>query len=356
MRNRPLLFATAAITILAGACGVGGRDMPDTPAPAVNEWRFSTDEHIALWYHGLAVAGVGVEAGAPVPFYRPGYQGEADAARRRLGRGTSPFATNPGTLGSRLASAGVADGLQFLPLYFESWTQLTQSVEVWRQAAGDPARASSQEAAAVIAFLSNMFPSATQRGAVVEWVAALEAERTAFFAAWWNETQPTALAQEVETTWRALQPRLIAFLRYSNAANGRISLTPALGGEGRMESGRGIAVGAIGGRTGDDAQAIVGRVIHELSYALAAEAVRDAVAPARIREIGEDVLVARAAVRAGALVIEEIAPELLPAYRDYYLRAAGAPGTGTTLIQRYPLPDELVEPLGSSVRLAVAGI
>ena len=122
-----------------------------------------------------------------------------------------------------------------------------------------------------------------------------------------------------------------------------------------MESGRGVAVAAIGARPGEDARVIVGRVIHELAYSIAAEAVRDAVAPARIREIGEDVLVARAAVRAGAMVIERVAPELLAAYTDDYLGAAGA-ARGRTLVQQFPLPDELVEPLTSAVELATAGI
>jgi hypothetical protein len=131
---------------------------------------------------------------------------------------------------------------------------------------------------------------------------------------------------------------------------------PALRGEGRAESGRGVAVVAVGGRTGEDERAIVGRVIHELSYSLAAEAVSDAVAPARIREIGEDVLVARAAVRAGAMVLEEIAPELLDAYTADYIRAAGGDPARTSLIGQFDLPSELVQPLRDAVRLATAGI
>lgn len=356
MRNRPYAFLPlAGILLLAAGCAGSGAPS-DGAAPVVtNEWRFAVDEHVALWYHGLALAAVGVEADAPVPIYRSGYREEVDAARRRVGSDTSPFATNAAALGSRLASAGAADRVQFLPLYFESWTQLVQAVDVWRQAAGDPARAQG-EAAAVIAFLSGLFPNATQRAAVVEWVSALETERTSFFAAWWRDTQPTALARETEDVWRGVQPSLLAFLRYNDATSGRVSLTPALAGEGRLDTGRGFAIAAIGGRAGDDARVIVGRIVHELSYAVAAEATRDAVAPARIREIGEDVLVARAAVRAGALVLERTAPDLLPAYREYYLRAVGADPARTSLADRYPLPQELVDALGSAVQLATAGI
>lgn len=356
MPNRPFAFLTAATVAMLAGCGGAGAPASDAPAPlAVDEWRFGVEPHIALWYHGLALARVGVDDAAPVPIYRSGYAEEADAARRRLGGGSSPFARDPAALGARLAAAGAADGMQFLPLYFDSWTRLQQSVDVWRQASGDPNRVSG-EAAAVVAFLSTRFPNASQRAAVVEWVGALESERTAFFDAWWREAQPSTLAAEADALWRRLQPDLTAFLRYTDASSGRITLTPSLRGEGRLEMGRGIAVAAVGGRAGDDASHVVGRIIHELSYSLAAEAVRDAVAPARIREIGEDVLVARAAVRGGAMVLERVAPDLVAAYTADYLRAAGADPARSTLIRQFPLPDELVEPLESSVRLATAGI
>lgn len=357
MSNRPFAFLVSVAATLVASCGGTGAPAGEgPPAGAADEWRFGVEPHIALWYHGLALARVGVDDTAPVPIYRRGYAEEAEAARRRAGARSSPFAQDPAALGARLAAAGAADRMQFLPLYFESWSQLIQAVDVWRQAAGDPNRASG-EAAAAIAFLSSLFPTAVQRAAVVDWAAALEAERSAFFDAWWRAAEPRSLAAETEALWRRMQPELIAFLRYNDATSGRVSLTPALGGEGRLDIGRGVAVAAVGaGRTVDDPGTIVARVIHELSYALAAEAIRDAVAPARIREIGEDVLVARAAVRAGALVLERVAPELVDAYRRDYLRAAGADPARSSLADAFPLPGELIDALESSVRLATAGI
>ena len=356
MPNRASALCAALTVTLVAGCGGTAAPAADGPAPVgVDEWRFGVQPHIALWYHGLALGGVGVDASAPVPIYHDGYVAEADAARRRLSRGTSPFAEGAATLGARLVSSGAADRMQFLPLYFESWPQMLQVVDVWRQAGGDPNRASG-EAAAAIAFLSGLFPNAAQRAAVVEWVGALEAERAAFFDAWWTETQPTALAAEAEALWRTLQPDLIPFLRYTDASSGRVALTPSLGGEGRLDVGRGVAVAAVGARSGENARSVVGRVIHELAYSLAAEAVRDAVAPARIREIGEDVLVARAAVRAGAMVIERVAPALSAAYREDYLEAAGEDPARSTLVDGFPLPAELLQALESSVRLATAGI
>ena len=356
MRNRPFAFLTLLAPALLAGCGGGGAE-PAQPTPALaNEWRFTAEHHVALWYHGLALAEAGVEGNEAVPYYRAGYGAEAQSARGRVG-GSSPFASGATTLGNRLENADVVNGLQFLPLYFESWTQIRQAVDVWQQAGGDPNRASDAQTQAVIAFLSQRFgTSSTARAAVVEFVTALEQERTSFFDAWWNQTQPTALAEEVQALWRSYQPQMTAFLRYADAEGGHVALTPALRGEGRAESGRGVAVIAVGGRSGDDARAVVGRVIHELSYSLAAEAVRDAVAPARIREIGEDVLVARAAVRAGAMVLERIAPDLLPAYREDYIRAAGGDPARRTLIQQFDLPSELVPALESAVQLATAGI
>ena len=349
MRNRPFAFAAILWTVGLAACG-GGAPAPSDPTPALaNEWRFTAEHHVALWYHGLALTDAGTEADAPVPYYRTGYAAEAQAARRS---GTSPLPA----LGSRLESANVDGALQFLPLYFNSWQQMRQAVDVWQQAGGDPARAGDAQTQAIIAFLSQRFSNPTQRAALIDFMNALEQERTSFFDTWWNQTQPTALAQETEALWRSYQPRLTSFLRYSDAEGGHATLTPALRGEGRAESGRGVAIVAVGGRAGEDPQAIVGRVIHELAYSLAAEAVRDAVAPARIREIGEDVLVARAAVRAGAMVIERTVPELLPAYREDYIRATGGDPARRSLVQQFDLPNELVPALESAVQLATSGI
>ena len=350
MRNRPFAFLTSMLLPAAlAACGGGPEPAQPTPALA-NEWRFTAEEHIALWYHGLAMADVGTTGGEAVPIYRAGYASEMQSAR---GRATSPVGA---TLGTRLESAGAADGLQFLPLYFDSWQQMRQAVDVWNQAGGDPNRASDAQTQAVIAFLSQRFGTSSQRAAVVEFVNALEQERASFFAAWWRDNAPTRLGEEVQEVWRGYQPRLTPFLRYTDAEGGHVALTPALRGEGRVESAPGVAVAAIGGRSGDDPRAIVGRVVHELAYSIAAEAVQDAVAPARIREIGEDVLVARAAVRAGALVLERLAPDLLPAYTEDYIRAAGGDPARRTLVQQFDLPAELVTPLRDAVQIATAGI
>ena len=351
MRNRPFAFAAILWTVALAACG-GGAPGPSDPTPALaNEWRFTAEHHVALWYHGLALTDAG-PAGVAVPYYRSGYATDVDAARRRIS-GSTPLATS---LGSRLESSGAIDGMQFLPLYFDSWQQMRQAVDVWQQAGGDPARAGDAQTQAIIAFLSQRFSTAAQRSALIDFMNALEQERTSFFDTWWNQTQPTALAQEAQALWRSYQPRLTSFLRYSDAEGGHATLVPALRGEGRAESGRGVAIVAVGGRAGEDAQVIVGRVIHELAYSLAAEAVRDAVAPARIREIGEDVLVARAAVRAGAMIIERTVPELLPAYREDYIRAAGGDSARRTLVQQFDLPNELVPALESAVQLATSGI
>lgn len=352
MSNRPSAFLALGLAAFTAACAGGAPEPAQPTAALANEWRFSVDEHVALWYHGLAISDAGSAGSLAVPMYRNGYAAEVDAARRRLGGGT-PLTS---TVGSRLESSGAIDGLQFMPLYFSSFEQIRQAVDVWNRADGDPNRAADAQTQAVIAFLSQRFPNAAQRTAVVDFVAALEQERTAFFARWWQESQPTGLAQEAEALWRSLQPQMVAFLRYTDAGGGHATLVPALRGEGRAESGRGIAVTAVGGRNGEDARVIVGRVLHELAYPIAAEAIADAVAPARIREIGQETLVSRAAVRAGAMVIERIAPELLSAYTDDYIRAAGGDPGRTTLIRQFPLPDELVPALESSVQLATAGI
>ena len=93
---------------------------------------------------------------------------------------------------------------------------------------------------------------------------------------------------------------------------------------------------------------------HEITGTLVGTVVADNTTPAEQRAGAADRLVAFGQVRAGAMLLERVAPELLEAYMRFYLAQAGAPpvagASGATLAatfaRRFELPAAI--PMDSS--------
>ncbi len=353
-----------AVAIAAACAGPRAGAEPE-PEPPVG-WRVDVAEHLGLWYHGLAyVSGAADRPDTVVlPHFEPAYVDGIVQVKRRLGVYPTVLDRRAAELG-RLLAAAAFEGMQFLPLYFRDADAIFSAIELWEEAGGDPRRAGSLEAARVIEFLSSLFPRAAQRRAVIEFAAALREERQTFYAAHWQDRLPGLRERvaAVQRDWDALAPALRDYLDYVQLENGELFLVPPLGAEGRVVV-RGIRVPRAAvleppaRRAGDAVLAFV----HELTYPVVRDAVRDYVAPARIRELGEERLLSFAAVRAGAMLLEEIAPERADAYRRLYLRAAGrAPAAGADDLaapfrEAFPLPADLERGLHQAVRQALAGI
>jgi hypothetical protein len=103
-------------------------------------------------------------------------------------------------------------------------------------------------------------------------------------------------------------------------------------------------------------------LVHELLYPLVAEVIRENVAPARIRELGEERLSSITAVRGGAVLLQRTAPRRVDDYRRFFLEASGHPTTsaGAALDSAFnavfPLSPELVRGLDQAIDRALAGI
>jgi len=353
---------------MVAACGVfpGAEE----PAPDVERpvgWRVGVAQHVALWYHGLAYVR-GRDAGArrtPVPRFASGYVAEITELKRRRGVYPTPLDTAAARLADTL-SASAFDGLEFLPLYFQDAGALFSSFEAWAEAGGDPRRTGSAEAARVVAFLSSLFPRAQQRQAVLQFVRLLRLEQEAFFANYWQEQLPALEARvvEVQREWDALAPALAVYLDYAQLENGELLLVPALGAEGRLVRGglpypRAAVLLPPARRPGDAVLALV----HETTYPIAGDAVRDYVAPAQLRELGEERLTSLAAVRAGAMILEKTAPRRVPEYHRLYLEAIGRDvdraddeALAREFRAAFALPDALEAGLVRVVDRALAGI
>jgi hypothetical protein len=355
----------APIVTLPGTGPEPNRTQPTTPGLPTIGWQFFAAEHTSLWYHSLALVGLGVTGATagPVPLYRPRYLDEVATARRRIG-GTSTLAQRALEF-ERTFAANPNDysGLQFLPLYFQDSQQIFAAVDVWDRAQGDPRRASSQDAQRGMALLASMFPGNAQRQTVVDFTRAVQDEQRAFFHAYWQEQQPrlSQLAVSARAEWNGLLPQVTRFIEYAQLHGGEVFLTPALAGEGRSVT-QGVDVPRFAIGVPATAQEVTFELLHELIYAVAGDLIKDNIAPADVRTIGQEVLSARVAVRGAAILVARAAPGRVGAFERFYLQQAGrTPPSSVAALQAafeqtFPLSDGLRQALEREIQSAFAGI
>jgi hypothetical protein len=323
-----------------------------------------------------------------LPLHDSAYAERAKADKRLRGIAPTPLEQRAAELGAAFRRSAALDQLEFLPLYFEDLDALVSGIRLWTQVGGDPRRAGGAQAANVVALLSGMFPQATQRELVASFMNVLVEERSRYFAAHWAERRALLdrAAQIAQAEWDGIAAELRPLLGYLNLEGGDVFLVPTLGAEGRIvPRGAGRPRAAVradlperltggdadGGandtadteaRATGKADAALFGFVAELLYPLAGDAVREHVAPARARELGSALLEQHAAVRAGALVLQRVAPGRLDAYRQHYLRAAGrVPGADAEASRAmfeavFTLPAELETGLAEMLDAALAGI
>src|SRR5699024_9505244 len=132
---------------------------------------------------------------------------------------------------------------------------------------------------------------------------------------------------------------------------------PSLGAEGRTVTADAALRAAVGATPGMSSADVAYEVLHELMYMLVADPVQQYMAPAALRDLGEDVATSRAAARAGLRVLARLAPGDAAGYRRFYLRAAGRPGSDAAAFRAaFPLPGDLERGLAQAVEEALAGI
>jgi len=356
----PLL---AALTLAACATA---RTADEEPV-VLTEWRVQSAEHVALWYHGLAYA---LTAGAPpdtnvLPRFAPGYVAEIEAAKRAAGVYPTPLDQRAAEFGRTFRGSRTYDALHFLPLYFRSAEALFSGIDLWARAGGNPYAAGTAEAAQVIAFLSQVFPRTEERQTVVEWVALLRTEDSLFFSGYWSAratTRDTVVA-EVQRAWNALAPALANYLAYIRFRGGELFLAPALGAEGRSVT-TGVATprAAIFEPPPDRPDAAVWSFVHEMLYPLVGDVIREQIAPARIRTLGEERINTLAALHGGAVLLQRTAPTRVDEYRRFFLEVVGAtpPSSNADLEAAFdiafPILPELRQGLESAISAALAGI
>ncbi|HSM35346.1 MAG TPA: hypothetical protein VK837_03030 [Longimicrobiales bacterium] len=377
-RRRGLVGALVALSIAASACATPPeRIAPEPEGPVIGPgaqlvvWEVENDEALDLWYHGLALMGApqpGEEASFPLPSFRVGYGDMIEREKRSRGVYPTPLDTAVAGLRARIEEAGGAEAVQnlsFVPLFLPPPWTVTAAMTTWTRAEGDPSKAGSAAAGAVVNRLNTLITEEEVRAAAMEFSNLLETEAQLFYreyrVAHLQDLRTTVTA--VRETWRALREQLRTFLDYVQLEGGDLLLSPALGPEGRSLTSnvsRPVVVTQLP-EPGQHEAAVWG-FLHELLYALVPDVIEDEVAPSEIQETGLQTLTTRAAVRAGEMLLEERSPVRLEAYRAHFVRAAdptvpaAEAGTAAALARTFPLPDRLVTGLRQAIELANSGI
>src|SRR5215212_5819314 len=230
MKQMATTWLRCAALILAAGCasagGGAGGTTTETPAPtdrnagqAAVVWPVKTREHVDLWLHGYALL---QEDTTFVPFFRRGYSTQMTVLKNRANV-VSQLDANREKLRSRLTLNPQLINAQFVPLSFSNWNELTQTVDLFIRANGDPRAASSMEQANAIAMLAAYFQTGADRDWLRLFVQSLNDESTKFYHSYWTQQQRerSNVLDVVDGQWRnTYLPKLQRFLSNTQQSSG----------------------------------------------------------------------------------------------------------------------------------------
>lgn len=358
-----LLAASAVAAPIAESLAA----QPAIPAAADARWPVKSREHVDLWLHGFAMISAD---SSPVPLFRRGYRDDL-VVQRNTASAFTDLDANREALAARLRANPALVNAQFLPLYFGSWPELSEALDLFLKTDGSARKPAGQGAGAMLA---SAFPSKEDRDFARRFVNALRNEQEKFYHLWWlGETRrrERTLAA-VDSIWQgAVRPRLQRFLSHTQQDSGDVILALALEGEGRTVAGgkeRNLVVVGFP-ESPDRAMEAIYAIAHELAGPIASASVDDNTSPAEKRSGVAERLASLALVRGGALLMGRLSPELARGYARFYLRVAGVAAGGlraadisaegdvmAAFERAFPLPPALLESLDRQIAVAFGGI
>lgn len=366
------------LVLLAVACTPGVSPSP-SPSPGANPtnvprtggssptplvpaaWPARTSEAVDLWLHSYAMLAPDTML---VPYFSRGYR-DRMASTRRERNASSQLDANRATLVARLnVNPALATGGQFLPLYFQSWEQMRQMIDLFVRSEGNPGVTNDPVTRTYLAILSGTFPSAADREWLRLFTASVEDERARFYHDYWTEQQRlrAPLLSHVDSLWQLQwRPSLQRFLNNSQQQNGAMYLSLPLGGEGRtIHFGKQENVVAVDfPDTRDESETALYVFVHEIAGTVASAAIADNTTPAEQRSGGTARYEQSAAVRAGAMLLERAKPDVVPGYMRYYLKQAGrtAPTEPrAAFAAAFAIPDAVRDAIGRQLDVILGGI
>jgi len=321
-------------------------------------------QHADLWLHAFAMLAAD---SSPVPLYRLGYRDSLTVVKNRANVLTALDA-NRGTLARGLAASSGYLQAQFLPLDQPNWDAMRSSLERFLQFEGEPRRAPDRETASRVAQIAAVFPSPADREWLRLFLSGVVDEQMRFFADEHAQVlrQRVAVITAVDSLWQKVyRGKFDRFLANTGQRTGDFVLSLPIGGEGRTGVGRDrqvVVMVPFPGRPSDAAEAIY-VFAHEVTGSLVGTVVADNTTPAEQRAGVADRWVALAQVRAGAMLLERIAPELRAPYMRFYLRAVGAAAgspdadaVSDQFARRFDLPPIIRDALQRQIEIVLGGI
>jgi hypothetical protein len=359
------VFAACASGGGAGGIGTGPTTADASAGQTIttpgNPWSVATREHVDLWLHGFAMI---TEDTTLVPYFRRGYRSEMTGIRSRANAVTQLDA-NRDKLAARFALNRDLVNAQFVPMHFSSLDAMLEAIDVFLQAQGNPNQATSQEVAQVIALLAGYFPTNGDREWLRLFAQSIRDENSKFYRSYWDQQQAAraGVIATINSRWQdTYRAKFQRFLNNTGQPAGTILLSLPLDGEGRSLGGGKLqnTIGvAFPASTGSAVEAFY-VIAHEVALEpIAQTAVRENITPSEQRAGVGTRYETFAAVRAGAMLLQRIAPELVEGYARYYLASAGKPvGSNplASLVAAFPLNDVIRDAMTRQLDVVLGGV
>ena len=351
------LLAVVSCASVGSSGGSGGAATSQQQAPA-RPWPVLTRKHVDLWLHGYAML---LRDTATVPVFRRGYRAQIEAVKAQRGVKTM-LDVNREQLQARLALSPALFNGQFAPMYFASFEQMRQVINLFLQAEGNPGATNDATLRQYFAVLASSYPAASDREWLRLFSEALEDERRQFFDGYWNSENSARInfVRATDSLWQGnYRPKLQRFLNNTQQESGDLILALTLGGEGRTVNfgSRQNAVAVTWPER--DAREAIYVFAHEIVSGLVTTAVNDNTTPTEQRAGVSGRYVTAGAVRAGAMLLERAAPDLLAGYTRFYLAQAGLSTAGeinARLASTFPLPDAIRQAIERQLEVILGGI
>jgi hypothetical protein len=313
---------------------------------------------VDLWLHGYAML---LRDTATVPVFRRGYR-EAIRAEKAQRSVTTLLDSNREQLQRRFAISPALVNGQFLPLYFATWDQMQQVIDLFIRTEGGAQGTPDRAIAQYFVVLQQSFQTGPDREWLRMFVQSLEDERRKFYQEYWTREHARRLAhvRAADSLWLGVyRPRFTRYLNNTQQEGGDFVLALTLGGEGRTVnfSARQNAVAA----TMPDSEPLDAIYVfaHEVTSPIVVQAVTDNTTPSEQRAGVSGRYITAGAVRAGAILIRRLAPELATGYVRYYLMQANQPLTGdlnARLAAVFPLPETIAQAIERQLDVVLGGI